>query len=220
MARTKSPNFEVQRLSILENAAQLFAQNSFPSASIAQLAERCGMSKPLLYHYYRDKSHLLFDIADTYIERLLAIVDDVEGLNLSPEATLRRLISRFMEEYASSRHYHIVLVQDVKFLGDHEREQVTTKESTVVDAFARLVAQIRPELAPEQIKPVTMTLFGMMNWTFTWFRSNGPMDRTAMAEMVSQMFLYGVHGPHLAAQHAVQAETPHEQLHLSEDRAT
>lgn len=220
MARTKSPNFEVQRLSILENAAQLFAQNSFPSASIAQLAERCGMSKPLLYHYYRDKSHLLFDIADTYIERLLAIVDDVEGLNLSPEATLRRLISRFMEEYASSRHYHIVLVQDVKFLGDHEREQVTTKESTVVDAFARLVAQIRPELAPEQIKPVTMTLFGMMNWTFTWFRSNGPMDRTAMAEMVSQMFLYGVHGPHLAVLNATQAETPHEQLHLPEDRAT
>lgn len=220
MARTKSPNFEVQRLSILENAAQLFAQNSFPSASIAQLAERCGMSKPLLYHYYRDKSHLLFDIADTYIERLLAIVDDVEGLNLSPEATLRRLISRFMEEYASSRHYHIVLVQDVKFLGDHEREQVTTKESTVVDAFARLVAQIRPELAPEQIKPVTMTLFGMMNWTFTWFRSNGPMDRTAMAEMVSQMLLYGVHGPHLAALNATQAETPHEQLHLPEDRAT
>lgn len=220
MARTKSPNFEVQRQAILENAAQLFAKNSFPSASIAQLAELCGMSKPLLYHYYRDKSHLLFDIADTYVERLVSIVDEVAGQGLDTNAHLKTLIARFMDEYASSRHYHMVLVQDVKFLGDEERKTVARKEGYVVDSFAALIAKLRPELPSAQIKPVTMTLFGMMNWTFTWFRAGGPIDRTAMAEIVSQIFLHGVYSPGLPGIGTPQEETPHEQLHLSENGAT
>src|SRR5262245_34284318 len=107
MARTKSPNFEVQRSAILENAAQLFAEKSFPSASIAQLAELCGMSKPLLYHYYRDKLHLLFDIVDAHLERLTATVDEVAALQLPAEAHLKHLIKRFMEEYSTSRHHHM-----------------------------------------------------------------------------------------------------------------
>lgn len=216
MARTKSPNFEVQRSAILENAAQLFAEKSFPSASIAQLAELCGMSKPLLYHYYRDKLHLLFDIVDAHLERLTAIVDEVAALQLPPEAHLKLLIKRFMEEYATSRHHHMVMVQDVKFLDDAARREVAQKERYVVDAFAQVIAKVRQELAREQIKPVTMTLFGMMNWTFTWFRPDGPIDRTAMAEIVSQMFLHGVHSPGLPGQARPQEETPHERVHLPE----
>ncbi|WP_082824224.1 TetR/AcrR family transcriptional regulator [Crenobacter luteus] len=219
MARTKSPNFEVQRSAILENAAQLFAQKSFPSASIAQLAELCGMSKPLLYHYYRDKSHLLFDIADTHLERLIAMVDEVAEQRLDTEAHLKALIARFMEEYATSRHHHMVLVQDVKFLEDEARRKVAEKERYVVDAFARLIAKLRPELPAEQVKPVTMTLFGMMNWTFTWFRADGPIDSAAMAEIVSQMFLHGVYSPGLPGIAPKQAETPHEHLHLPENGA-
>lgn len=219
MARTKSPNFEVQRSTILENAAQLFAQKSFPSASIAQLAELCGMSKPLLYHYYRDKLHLLFDIADTYLDRLVAIEDEVAGQGLDTEAHLTELIVRFMEEYATSRHYHIVLVQDVKFLEDEAHRKVAEKQRQVVDGFARLIARLRPELTAVQIKPVAMTLFGMMNWTFTWFRADGPIDRAAMAEIVSQMFLHGVYSPGLPHIPPRQEETPHEQVHLLEDGA-
>lgn len=194
MARTKSPNYEAQQQNILENAARLFAEQSFPSASIAQLAELCGMSKPLLYHYYRDKSHLLFDIADTYVDRLVGIVDEASRQGLPAEAHLRLLIERFMEEYASSRHYHMVLVQDVKFLGEADRRQVKAKQAGVVAAFAELIARLRPELSTEQVKPVTMTLFGMMNWTFTWFRADGAIDRAGMARIVSQLFLHGVYG--------------------------
>jgi SepF-like predicted cell division protein (DUF552 family) len=49
-----------------------------------------------------------------------------------------------MEEYATSRHYHIVLVQDVKFLEDEAFRKVAEKQRQVVDGFARLIARLRP----------------------------------------------------------------------------
>jgi len=65
MPRGKGPTFDSQRATILEAAAILFAEKGFASASMADLAEACGVSKALLYHYYRDKAHLLFDTADS-----------------------------------------------------------------------------------------------------------------------------------------------------------
>ena len=42
-------------------------------AAMSAIAQACGVSKPLLYHYYRDKEDLLADIALSYIDRLATI---------------------------------------------------------------------------------------------------------------------------------------------------
>ena len=77
MPRGKAPTFELQRATILQTAAQLFAEKGYASTSMADLATACGMSKALLYHYYRDKEHILFDTADSYMDTLIAIVAEV-----------------------------------------------------------------------------------------------------------------------------------------------
>jgi AcrR family transcriptional regulator len=203
VARTRAPSFEHQRASILHAAARLFAERSFEGASMAELAQACGVSKPLLYHYYRDKQHILFDIADSYMDRLLAIVAEVRARKLPAEENLRALIARFMQEYQHSQAQHMVLVQDVKFLADLHRAQVTGKEREVVDAFAQAIAALRPRFRRRALRvPLAMILFGMINWTFTWLRSEGPLTYEDMAQVVSEIFLRGVTDAATAQQHA------------------
>jgi AcrR family transcriptional regulator len=203
MARTRAPTFDQQRASILRAAARLFAERGFEGASMAELAQACGVSKPLLYHYYRDKQHILFDIADSYMNRLLAIVAQVRARKLPAEENLRALIARFMQEYQHSQAQHMVLVQDVKFLADLQRAQVTGKEREVVDAFAQAIAALRPRFRRRALRvPLAMILFGMINWTFTWLRSEGPLTYEDMAQVVSEIFLRGVTETATAQQHA------------------
>ena len=63
-----------------------------------------------LYHYVRDKSQLLFEIATTHVARLHALIDEVAaGDAVHPPPTdatahVRRLIERFVLEYAGARH--------------------------------------------------------------------------------------------------------------------
>ncbi|PTD96224.1 TetR/AcrR family transcriptional regulator [Pseudothauera lacus] len=195
MARGKAPTFEVQRATILAEAARLFAMRSFPNASMAELAKACGVSKPLLYHYYRDKEHILFDIADSYMDQLLDIVAGVKAAALAPQPHLEALLTRFMDEYGHSQHRHMVLVQDVKFLQAEQAEQVTAKQRRVVAAFAEAVERVEPGLRRRHLdKPVAMILFGMINWTFTWLRADGRFTHADMAPVVCRIVLEGIRG--------------------------
>ncbi len=195
MARGKSASFEVQRGAILQEAARLFARHGFHNASMAELAKACGISKALLYHYYRDKEHILFDIADSYIDRLLAIVAEVEARGLAPEAQLDALLMRFMQEYEHAQDQHMVLVQDVKFLQAEQAAVVTAKQRRVVAAVAAAIERLEPGLKKRHLdKPVAMILFGMINWTFTWLKAGGRFTYADMAPVVATILREGVRG--------------------------
>lgn len=199
MARQRSADYPIQREAIVRRAAQLFAEAGYPGTSMNDLARACGISKALLYHYVDDKYQLLLEITDGHVSRLVALVAEVQAEDLPPEQHLRRLIARFVEEYAQSRHDHGVLTQDVKFLSPHDREKVLSKERAVVDAFNRSVVAARADgfgtgdlQTSSLAKPLTMLLFGMMNWMFTWLRPDGTLDHQAMAPIVADLFLGGL----------------------------
>ncbi len=193
MARPRSGGYDGQREQILAAAAALFARQGYTASTMNQLAAACGVSKATLYHYVRDKHALLAQIARGHVERLQALVAEVAALGLAPETHLRVLIERFTAAYASAQHEHRVLTEDVKFLDVAERDAVVEGQRQVVAAFARAVTAMRPDLAEAELaKPMAMLLFGMINWTFTWMRPDGPLTHQALAPIVSALFFGGL----------------------------
>ena len=199
MARGRAPGYDAQRETILSQAAELFARQGFVGTSMNEVATACGMSKPALYHYVRDKSQLLFEIATTHVARLHALIDEVAaGDAVHPPPTdatahVRRLIERFVLEYAGARHAHRVLTEDVKFLEPADQARVLELQRQVVSSFANAIAQVRPELiAADLHKPLAMLLFGMMNWMFTWLQPDGKLSHADMAPVVADLFLGGL----------------------------
>ena len=199
MARGRAPGYDAQRETILSQAAELFARQGFVGTSMNEVATACGMSKPALYHYVRDKSQLLFEIATTHVARLHALIDEVAAGDTvhSPPADatahVRRLIERFVLEYAGARHAHRVLTEDVKFLEPADQARVLELQRQVVSSFANAIAQVRPELVAADLhKPLAMLLFGMMNWMFTWLQPDGKFSHADMAPVVADLFLGGL----------------------------
>ncbi|MGV3493934.1 MAG: TetR/AcrR family transcriptional regulator [Ramlibacter sp.] len=193
MGRGRSAGYEDQRELILDRAAALFARGGYPGTSMNQVAEACGLSKATLYHYFRDKYALLVSISDDHVTRLQAIVREVLAQPQAPQAQMRELIARLVEEYASAQNAHRVLTEDVKFLDEADRRRVLDKEREVVQGFAQVVTALRPDLREAALaKPLTMLLFGMVNWLFTWMKPDGALDYAAMAPLVSDLFLGGL----------------------------
>ena len=193
MARGRARGYDDQRQAIIARAGELFARQGYHATSMNQVAEACGLSKATLYHYFRDKDALLVHIADGHVSRLCALVAEVHAQALAPEPRLRELVRRIVEEYADAQHAHRVLTEDVKFLQSADRERILDKERKVVAGFAAVVAAVRPELAAAALtKPLTMLLFGMINWMFTWVRPGGTLDHATLAPMVADLFLGGL----------------------------
>ena len=199
MARPRSANHDLKREAIVDVAAECFARQSFPAASMNDIAAACGTSKARLYHYYESKEAILFDLLDRYTQGLLALIGEAEARaqrnSLSEREALHELIRRFLAEYENSATRHIALVSDTKFLGETQRELILNRQRDVVAAFTRLLKRAYPDrINAANQTAVTMMLFGMINWTFTWLRPGGAMSYVAFADEVVQLLENGLNG--------------------------
>ena len=194
MPRGRAPGYDTQREQILARAAELFARQGYTATSMNQVALACGVSKPSLYHYVRDKYQLLVEIAEDHVGRLKVLAAEAHARPAQPEARLRAMIASFLEVYAESQAAHRVLTEDVKFLEPADRKRVLDAQREVVAGFAEAIADARPELrAAELHRPLTMLLFGMMNWMFTWLQPGGKLTHAALAPVVADLFFGGMH---------------------------
>ena len=193
MARGRAAGYDDQRQAILDQAALLFARHGYSATSMNQVAEACGLSKATLYHYFRDKYSMLVSIADGHVSHLQALVQAAPTTGATPRQRLEQLIHRIVAAYADAEHAHRVLTEDVRFLEPQDQARVLDKERQVVAVFARAVAAVRPELDDAGLaKPLTMLLFGMINWMFTWMKADGALTHEAMAPIVAELFLGGL----------------------------
>ena len=211
MARPRAATHDDQRRQILAEAAALFATRGFTATTMNELAKACGVSKALLYHYVRDKHDLLAQISLNHVATLEALVAEVRALKLGPEPHLRRLIIGFTAAYASAQNEHRVLTEDVRFLDAEQSAAVLGAQRRVVAAFAAAITALRPDLAERRLaKPLTMLLFGMINWTFTWLRPGAALTHASLALMVAELFFGGLH--------AVSAPSSRSQRHAAPTR--
>jgi AcrR family transcriptional regulator len=231
MARPRSADFEGHQEQILSAAAALFAREGYAGATMAALAEACGLSKATLYHYVRDKQALLAEICTAHVARLEALVAAVHAEQLAPQAHLRALIEQFTAAYAGARDEHRVLTEDVRFLAPARRRAVLDGQRRVVDAFADAVRAVRPELAvasgASMPKALAMLLFGMINWMHTWMKPDGAYSHASLAPVVADLFVGGLSaltapsdgsaapGIHPAAPQADQAGSSRSREHSS-----
>jgi AcrR family transcriptional regulator len=183
MPRGKSETHALQRDTILNTAADTFAEVGYASATMQMIAQRCGVSKSLLYHYYESKDAILFDLLDHYTRRLLAILESVSNLELGPREQLYEMIRRFVFEYEHSRSRHTVLLRDVRFLPPAQAKVVLDAQRIMVGIYAKNIAASEG-ISPARGKALAMALFGMINWTFTWLRPAGELSYATFAETV------------------------------------
>ena len=208
MARPKSATHDIKRDAILDIAAQCFADRSYPAASMNEIATACGTSKARLYHYYDSKEAILFDLMDRYTQRLLSLIAQTDATaqrrNLDDRAALHELIRAFLQEYESSATRHVALLNDTQFLSDvpdehlgipavSPRELILNRQRDVVAAVTRALRRAYPNrLNAANQTAITMMLFGMINWTFTWLRPGGPISYVAFADEVIALLEKGL----------------------------
>ena len=209
MSRARAIDYEQQRDAILAKAISAFAQVGYASASMADLAIACGISKAGLYHYFPSKDAILFDALNRFTSRLVKAAHQVDESNddRTAETTaqaagqasalsqikLRKLIAAFMAIYSGSRQDQIVLLNSVHFLSAQHRQIIVYQERQVVEAFARTLQACHPnKITAQNRTALTMTLLSAINFSFAWLREDGPLKHEQYADWVAKLWIEGV----------------------------
>ncbi len=213
MARTRANDYDKKRQGILSRSANLFAEHGYTGTSITMIAEACGVSKALMYHYYSSKDAVLFDLLQDHLQNLVAVVEAAARSAGKPEEKLFAISAALLEAYRGADAEHQVQISSLKLLPQAEQEILKEMERKLVAIVSEAIAAAIPHAAKKRqlLKPLTMSLFGMLNWHYLWFRDGKGITREKYARMVTGLILAGAEDAMAATEEPVaplKAERP------------
>jgi AcrR family transcriptional regulator len=175
---------------ILHAAAELFAEHGYAATSIRDLSRRCGASLAGLYHYFHSKQELLFLVQRHAFQTVISAARAATPPELPPEARLRAFVASHLETFLAHRPWMTVLTHEDEVLsGDYLRAIAALKHDYYQLAREIVTAlPLPPTLAP---RVAVMSLFGMLNWIYTWHQPKRDPGATALAEQICAIFLRG-----------------------------
>lgn len=196
MARKQADNYENKQRSILTSAAAVIAEAGMENASMSQIAVRGNVSKALLYHYYPSKAALIFDIVHSHLTELDESLEACDQPDAPPEERLGLLILEVLNNYEHSDDQHKVQLHCVGTLSSEQMDTLHAIERSITRRFSSVIREINPSLEKDRayLMPTTMSLFGILNWMYLWYKDGGAINRTEYARLVTNLMLKGMNG--------------------------
>jgi len=186
-----------RRLSeILAHATDVFDEKGYEGASMRDLSRISGMSLAGLYYYFESKEKLLYLIQrhsfTTILERLRRRLEGVT----EPEARIRVFILNHLEYFMANQKAMKVLSHEDEVLKNGHGAEIAGIKREYVHTCVDLMEQLKQERALDfSSRTAALSLFGMMNWIYTWYKPRVDGGAEEIARAMGDIFLRGVCAP-------------------------
>src|SRR5437016_8788237 len=165
------------RQEILRTAARLFQQRGYDATSMNDVAASLKLSKGGLYHHFQSKDEILFEIMNHAMEITQErVLDPVRGI-ADPEERLRSLIRRHIEVVLSPRDREItVMLHENHPLPPTLRKRINARKKEYVHFLENLMAEVqqsRQASGRVSTRSAALSLPGMLNLTYQWYKPEG-----------------------------------------------
>ena len=157
------------------------------------LSRASGMSLAGLYYYFESKERLLFLIQkhtfSTIVERLRQRLDEVSD----PEQRIRLFILNHLEYFLANRKAMKVLSHEAEVLkNDFGAEIAAIKREYYRICVGLLCDFQRAKRLEFSSRMAVLSLFGMMNWIYTWYNPRVDADAEELSRGMGDIFLRGI----------------------------
>ncbi len=179
---------------ILRHAAQVFSDKGFEGASIRDISRSSGVSLSGLYYYFKHKQELLYLIQIHTFRSILAQLQERLAGAGDPVERMRILVRNHLEYFLLHRVEMKVLSHEDEALEGPYRKEVAEIKRRYYEIARRIFDDLRSSGRVRRLNPrvAVLTLFGMMNWVYTWHNVKVDPRAEALAETISGIFLEGV----------------------------
>jgi AcrR family transcriptional regulator len=185
--------FDRRLTKILAYATDVFYDKGYEGASMRDLSRTSGMSLAGLYYYFESKERLLYHIQKHTFTTIVEQLRHRLGNEADPENRIRLFILNHLE-------YSLDHPKAMKVLS-HEDDVLKNGAGAEIAAIKREYYRICLELLEElkrakrlefNSRVAVLSLFGMMNWIYTWYNPRVDADAHDLACQMGNIFLKGI----------------------------
>jgi AcrR family transcriptional regulator len=177
-----------KRQAILRTALQLFLERGYGRTSLNDIAERLKITKPALYHYFRNKEDILLECYRWGCMLIREFLDDIAS---HPGSGIDKVVA-FVQSYTlliSEDFGRAVIRLDDNELSPEARAEIRSYKKEI-DRRLRLFLQEGIEdgsIVPCDTKLASFTIAGAINWISTWYKPGGGLSPEQVAATFVQI---------------------------------
>jgi AcrR family transcriptional regulator len=182
------------REGILEAAARIFSEKGFHATSMQDIADAVHLQKASLYHHFSSKQEILVDILDHALDLINTRLELVLSQSLSPEEKLRQAMVSYFQTIAENRNLSAVLLLELRSLDPELKARQASRREKFEKLWRDLIIEGKQQGIFTDVDPslTGRAILGVMNWTVTWYRSDGPRSATEIADLFADLLLHGL----------------------------
>jgi AcrR family transcriptional regulator len=192
-APVPATRFDRRLAEILTHATEVFCKKGYEGASMRDLSRASGMSLAGLYYYFESKERLLFLIQKhTFTTIVQRLKSRLEGVN-DPEQQIRIFILNHLEYFLAHPASMKVLTHEAEALKNGFASEVAAIKREYYRICVGLLDDLKRDRGLQfSTRIAVLSLFGMMNWIYTWHNSRVDADAGQLASEMGDIFLRGV----------------------------
>jgi TetR/AcrR family transcriptional regulator, cholesterol catabolism regulator len=181
------------RVEILKSAAAAFRRLGYHGATVEQIAAALHMKKGNLYYYFRNKEEILFACHQYSLERLLALLNEVELGGLPPDEKIRRLIVAFVHTILDELH-GTALFLDLEAMSPAHLKTIVAGRDRFDHGMRKVLEEgIRTGVfAQADAKLLSFAILGAVNWIPRWYSPEGPASSQEIADRFADYLISGL----------------------------
>ncbi len=179
---------------ILKTSAKIFAEKGFHHTSVRDISRATKMSLSGLYYYFTTKEELLYLIQERCFVTLLQHWEQVN----SPGVDVRARIRAFAENHLSFFLHNmpemkVMAHEDESLTGDFEGKILVLKRR-----YVKVIMDLLGELQNQEngqgldLRLATFSLFGMMNWIYTWYQPKRDLPFPQLIDQMLRLYFFGL----------------------------
>ncbi|RPI73156.1 MAG: TetR/AcrR family transcriptional regulator [Desulfobacteraceae bacterium] len=158
------------RTRLVEAGIILFAEKGYAATSVREIVEKAGVSKPVLYYYFRNKQGIFQAILDSAAEQFEQILKDIVA---TPGTVLERLLHFYQHFYQGILLQHQDLyrmVRDVIFAPPQKEPtyDIQRFERSMSEAIKTIYQQgiEKGEVKPADPEDIATLVMGLIDFCF------------------------------------------------------
>lgn len=181
----------LKRTRILAAAADLFYENGYENTTLDAVAERLGVSKPFIYAHFNSKAELLADICSRGIASSLEALDHALSMEASPGQKLEALSKGFVTAVLESQIYIAIFSREEKNLRPEDFDRINDMRREFDRKLTNLLRQGAElgEFTMSDPHIAALGIGGMVSWAYVWYRQNGRLSITEVADELTKIIL-------------------------------
>ena len=185
---------EQRRQQVLAAALDVFATAGYHAASMDEIAEHAGVSKPVLYQHFPSKLELYLEILDAGIDELMAVARAALGSTTDNATRVRAMVNAYFGFVEDPRGAFRLV-----FESDLSNEPAVRQRVDAADlALARLSAAVIAEdtgLSDDEALLISSGMLGTVQVAARrWLRDGDQVSRESAADLISSLAWRGISG--------------------------